>query len=89
MGIEYIFDIFKNKLSERGIEKFGNVGDEYDANLYEAVENIEVPQASEGGVNPDDQNKNHKVAQVIASGYKYNGKLLRAAKVKVWVLKNE
>jgi len=76
-GIEYIFDLLQAKISERSVERFGAVGDLYEANFYEALENLET----------EDETKNQRVAQIIASGYKYKDHLLRPAKVKVFLSK--
>lgn len=75
-GIEYIFSNFENKLKEQGFEKYGNVGDEFDPNLHEGL----------GAVDTDDKNLDHKIAQVIMSGYKYKGDVWRPAKVKAYKL---
>jgi len=77
LGIEYIFDLFEQKIADRSIERFGKVGDIYEANSYEALENIET----------NEENKNQTIAQVISSGYKYKNNLLRPAKVKVYLMK--
>lgn len=77
-GIEYIFSTFENKLSEQGFEKFGAEGEAFNPELHEGLGLVEV----------EDKDKENKIAQVIMSGYKYNGQVIRPAKVKVWSLKN-
>lgn len=73
-GIEYIFSTFENKLKDQGFEKFGEVNEEFDPNLYEAL----------GTVETDDVSLDHEVAQIVMSGYKYKGNVWRPAKVKVY-----
>ncbi len=76
-GIEYIFSTFGNKLSEQGFEKFGAEGEVFNPELHEGLGLVETE-------NIDQENK---IAQVIMSGYKYNGVVIRPAKVKVYGLK--
>ena len=70
-----ISDFLKN----HGVEEIKSVGDKFDANLHEVVEEIEKvgedgpPQAKEPGMIVDE----------VQKGYKINGRLLRPAKVKV------
>ncbi len=73
-GIEYIFTTFESKLSEQGFEKYGKVGDDFDAQIHEGL----------GVMDTDDEKNKNKISQIIMSGYKYKGSLFRAAKVKVW-----
>lgn len=75
-GIEYIFQTFESKLAAQGFEKYGAVGDAFDANLHEGL----------GTVKAEDETKANTIAQLIMSGYKYNGKVVRPAKVKVYAL---
>lgn len=76
-GIEYIFSTFENKLSEQGFEKFGAEGEVFNPELHEGL----------GLVDTEDNSQENKIAQVIMSGYKYNGAVIRPAKVKVYGLK--
>ncbi len=92
-GIEYIFNTFEDKLKDQGFEKFGAVGDVFDPNIHEGLGTIsldtdisfikgqETESKNEKDVN---LNKENTIAQVIMSGYKYKGKVIRAAKVKVY-----
>ncbi len=73
-GIEYIFSTFENKLSEQGFEKFGVEGEEFNPELHEGL----------GLVDTEIKENENKIAQIIMSGYKYNGVVIRPAKVKVY-----
>ncbi len=90
-GIEYIFNTFENKLKEQGFEKFGAVGDSFDPNIHEGLGAVSL----DSNMSEDDKNKKsadakamadkeNTIAQLIMSGYKYNGKVIRPAKVKVY-----
>lgn len=74
MGVEYIFTQLLNILKENGVEEFGKEGDEFDTNSYEAVENVASIESKQDG----------KVASVVSKGYKINGKIIKAAQVKVF-----
>ena len=73
-GIEYMFNIFENKLSEKGFEKFSKVGDIFDPNIHEGL----------GIDHTEDKDNIDKISQIIMSGYKYKGNIYRPAKVKIW-----
>ena len=93
-GIEYIFNTFESKLKDQGFEKFGAVGDEFDPNIHEGLGTVPTVAvvssfAETKGTeskSPEDANANKEntIAQLIMSGYKYNGKVIRPAKVKVY-----
>lgn len=98
-GIEYIFNTFENKLKEQGFEKFGAIGDVFDPNIHEGLgliplgteadissaEEINDKDSKEGTDDKDsNKSKENSVAQLIMSGYKYNSKVIRPAKVKVY-----
>ena len=73
-GIEYIFTTFEDKLKDKGFDKFGNIGEDFDPNIHEGL----------GVVPTDKESDNNRIAEVIMSGYKYKGIVFRAAKVKVF-----
>jgi molecular chaperone GrpE len=58
-------------LLEIGVEKIKTVGEKFDHSLHEAVELVESEEES------------GTVLEEIQSGYKLNGKIIRAAKVRV------
>ena len=80
VGIEYIFMTFESKLAEQGFEKFGKVGETYNPELHEA---LATETALENTTKIEGQ-KSDTISQIIMSGYNHQGKLFRAAKVKVW-----
>jgi molecular chaperone GrpE len=82
-GIEYIFQTFENKLSEQGFEKFGLGGEVFNPEIHEGLGLVEV---SEEEMNTKDI-KPDTIAQIIMSGYKYAGQVMRPAKVKVYSVK--
>lgn len=70
VGVEYIHSQLLKVLNENGIEEYGKVGDVYDPLVHDCVEEA-VP--SEGAT----------VSAVVRFGYKMNGRILRAAGVKL------
>lgn len=76
-GIEYIFDTFENKLKAHGFEKYGHEDELFNPELHEGLGTVAIDAAHANKVE-------NNIAQVIMSGYKYNGKVIRPAKVKVW-----
>lgn len=77
-GIEYIFSNMYNTLEANGLKKIEpKLGDTFDVNKMHAIEEVST----------DNESKDHKVSEVIQSGYELNGKLLREAKVKIYIKK--
>lgn len=74
-GVAIIIEEFKKILMDEGVEEIKvKPGDEFDENLFEAVE------AEKG-----DKEKQGKVSEVLLSGWKFNdGPVIREAKVKVY-----
>lgn len=71
IGIQHIEKQLETILTENGLERIPSLDVEFDPNIHEAVEEVESE-------NPDGI-----VVEEILSGYKYNGKVIRPAKVKV------
>jgi molecular chaperone GrpE len=71
IGIQHIEKQLEMILSENGLERIAAVGIEFDPNIHEAIEEIESDEAD--GI----------IVEEILSGYKFNDKVLRPAKVKV------
>ncbi len=71
-GLEMIIAGFVQNLSKIGVEQFGCVGDEFDANIHSAVMHIE-----------DDTLGESVIAEVFQKGYKRGDKVIRYAVVKV------
>ena len=71
-GLLLIISNFKDVLSKMGVEQFGEVGDEFNADLHSAVMHIE-----------DENLGENTVAEVFQKGYKKGDKIIRYATVKV------
>lgn len=71
IGIEYIFNQFKTVLENEGVVQFGKVGDAFDPQLHESMQQVNVE--SEGD--------NDKIMKVLQNGYKMNDSILRPARV--------
>jgi molecular chaperone GrpE len=71
-GILQIKDQILNFLKEQGVEEIKSIGEKFDPNFHEVVEEIEIKGKEPGTVVEETQ-----------KGYKINGRLLRPAKVKV------
>jgi molecular chaperone GrpE len=61
-----------NFLKEQGVEEIKSVGERFDPNFHEVVEEVEAKDKEPG-----------TIVEEIQKGYKINGRLLRPAKVKV------
>ena len=70
-GIKQIEKQFENILFENGLERIESIGQEFDPELHEAIEEAESDKPS------------GTIVEEILSGYKYAGQVLRPAKVKV------
>lgn len=75
-GVDMIIDQFYNTLSKYGVEKINSVGEKFDPQLHEAMDQ-----------KTSDQYKTGDVTQEYQQGYKLNGKTIRCSKV--CVCKNE
>lgn len=71
VGLEMIQKEFAKMLKEEGVEKIECLDKKFDPNFCEAL--VQVESDKEEGT----------VLEVYQNGYKFNGKLMRAAKVKV------
>ena len=72
-GVEYIHTQLFNILSGHGLKVINPIGNSYDNNRDEAVENVPVENESDNG----------KILDVVQVGYELNGKEIRPPKVKV------
>lgn len=77
VGIEGIYSNLLKTLSSFGIEQFGEEGDKFDPERYQAV----------GVEEHNDKEKDDIVVSVVQKGYLYRGKAMRPCKVKVGVFK--
>jgi molecular chaperone GrpE len=71
MGIEYIFGQLRTVLEGEGVTQFGKVGDTFDPNLHESMQQVAVENESE----------NDKIVRILQNGYKMNDIILRPARV--------
>lgn len=71
-GIEMIFNQFIQILTKSGVESYGDVGDEFDPNIHNAVMSVE-----------DEALGENVIAEVFSKGYKLGDKIIRDAVVKV------
>lgn len=72
-GVEYIYAQFKRVLDDHGIETLNPKHERFDPEKHEAVEMVPV----------DTSDKDGMVQEVSSKGYLFDGKVLRAARVKV------
>lgn len=71
-GIKMVQKEFHRVLEDSGVEKIGSLGKQFDPNLHEAVTAVETDDVPEG-----------EIIEEVRPGYTFNGRLLRAAQVKV------
>ena len=71
-GIKLVQKEFHKVLEEHGVEKIETVGKEFDPHFHEAVQMVETDDYPDG-----------EIIEEVRSGYTLNGRLLRAAQVKV------
>ncbi len=72
-GVEYIHSQLFTILSGHGLKVINPLGETFDHARDEAVETVKV----------DDATQNDKILDVVQVGYEFNGKEIRAPKVKV------
>ena len=77
-GVEMILSQLHKLLKDNGVEKIKTVGEKFDPNIHEAV-----------GAEETDKYPEDAVIEEVAPGYTLNGRLLRAAKVKIARKKTE
>ncbi len=78
MGIEYIFTNMQNALFEEGLVQISpKVGDRFNVNEMESIEEMET----------EDEAKDHTISGIVQTGYKHFDRLLRPAKVKLFIKK--
>lgn len=71
-GLRGVSTYFKNALSSAGVEPLSSVGEEFNPELHDAVEAVDVDDSLEG-----------KIIEEYARGFKIGERLLRPARVKV------
>lgn len=60
-------------LKQNGVEQLNPEGEEFDPNLHDPVETVKVK----------DKKQDHKVIEVVQTGYTMHGKVIRAPRVRV------
>lgn len=70
-GIELIYTKFTNFLNQHGVQEIKSIGEEFDADKFEAVTTVPV----------QDKTKENTVIDCIQKGYALNEKVLRFPKV--------
>ncbi len=76
-GVEYIHKQFLQVLADNNVTALDQVDVMFDPTLHESIETIPT----------DDESKDHKIAQVVQTGYKIGERVIRPARVKVWEFK--
>ena len=76
-GVEYIYQQIMNGLADSGVERIDKVGIAFDPNLHQSIESVPT----------DDQSQDHTVAKVIQAGYKIGDRVVRPARVNIYVKK--
>ena len=71
-GVEMTFTQLVSIFNSLGVEIFGNVGDEFDPNIHNAIMHTEDPEAAE-----------NTITQVFQKGFKLGDKIVRFAMVQV------
>jgi len=69
-------------LKSQGVEEIKSVGQKFDPNFHEVVEDVPVEALAKEGVEEKDK-ESGIIFEEIQKGYKINGRLLRPARVKV------
>jgi molecular chaperone GrpE len=78
VGIEYLFGQLQSAFEAEGLEKIEpKEGEAFNVAKMSSTEEVET----------DDESKDHTVAEVVQAGFAFNGRILRDAKVKVFVKK--
>jgi molecular chaperone GrpE len=72
-GVQLIYDKFISYLLQQGVKKMDAIGTSFDAEMYEAIAAIPVPE----------EDKKGKVIDCVQAGYMMYDKVLRYAKVVV------
>jgi molecular chaperone GrpE (heat shock protein) len=76
-GVKHVVKQFRDVLEKLGVEEIKTVGEKFDHNKMEAIQNEET----------EDKNLDGKVARQMKAGYTLNGKVIEAAKVVVYKVK--
>jgi len=73
VGVEYIHSQFMSVLEGNGLKSITPIGEKFDPNFHISIE----------VVNTDKKKEDDLIVEIVQSGYELNGRVIRAAKVKV------
>jgi molecular chaperone GrpE len=79
MGVEHIYSDLNKIFEEYGVREVGATEEVFDPNIHHSVDMVAT----------DQRELDHKVAEVVQTGYKLGERVLRPAQVKVWEFKEE
>lgn len=71
-GMELVSNQLAKSFEKLKVEAYGNIGDEFDPNIHNAISKVESDELGE-----------NKIAQVFQTGYKIGDKIIRHAMVQV------
>ncbi len=74
-GILQIKNQIVNFLKNQGLEEINSLGEKFDPNIHEALDTVESEK--------EDEKESGVIVEEVKKGYKLNGKVIRATKVKV------
>jgi len=77
-GIDLVINQFIRELKDNGVEPITSVGQKFDPKAHEVFLTVETEDAAQ----------DEMVIEELEPGYKFKGKLIKAAKVKIAKLKN-
>jgi len=81
-GVLQIKAQLQDFLKGQGIEEIKSLGEKFDPNFHEVVEDLPAEALAKAGIEVKD-NKPGIIIEEVQKGYKLHGKVLRPAKVKV------
>ena len=78
IGVKHVVKQFKDVLEKIGVMEIKTVGEKFDHNFMEAIQNEET----------EDEKLDGKVSKQMKAGYQLHGKVIEAAKVVVYKVKS-
>ncbi len=76
-GVEYIYNQFIASLADNGVSTIDKVDVAFDPNLHQSIETTDT----------EDESKDHTIARIIQKGYKMGERIIRPARVVVFIKK--
>ena len=76
-GVEYIYNQFITSLGENGVSTIDKTDVPFDPNLHQSIETEDT----------DDESKDHTIARIVQNGYKMADRIIRPARVVVYLKK--